>query len=283
MQRPALLVILVFCVVLGIAAPGQSEIVDRVAAVVNGEVITLSMVEDAMNAIWTDPERVPRSQRDALQKLIDHKLKLQEARRMGVIVSEESLSRELADTASRFDSPKELSEMLKQHDITQEDLEENLREQIMVREMVNRKFRLFAEVTEGEAAAFFEQHKEKFLMPEAAPSNRIFFRLTPKADEVAKSAVKKKAEAALKKLKNAADTYASKEGVVDYVLTETPIGYFIIKPSGQSQVRQAIFDEVKEEIKASLLQQKTDDELDIWLKRQRELADIRVKMEFKDQ
>jgi len=270
----------------GIAASGQSEIVDRVAAVVNGEVITLSMVEDAMNAIWTDLQegigdqgsvaRVSRSHEDALQKLIDRKLMLQEATKLGVIVSEQNLSRELAKVASRFGSPEKLSEALRQRGITQEDMEENLREQIKIREMVNRRFRQFLEVTDGDAANFFEQHKEKFVMPETVPSNRIFFQLTPNADKPTKKAVREKAEAVLKELK----TGVSKEGMIDCVLAETPIGYFVIKLSDRRPARQATFDEVKEEIKASLLQQKTNDELEAWLKRQLELADIRVKVEF---
>ncbi len=70
----------IFLTLFGLTAPCQSEIVDSVVAVVNGEPITLSMVEDAMNAIWTEPQDTPGSQQAALQKLIDHKLKLQEAK-----------------------------------------------------------------------------------------------------------------------------------------------------------------------------------------------------------
>jgi parvulin-like peptidyl-prolyl isomerase len=326
MRDSAVSVVLVFWAVLGIVAPGRSEIVDRVAAVVNGEVIALSMVEDAMNAIWTDPQEVPESQQDALEKLIDHKLMLQEAMKLGVIVSEESLSREVTKVASRFGSPEKLSEALRQRGITQEDLEENLREQIKVREMVNRKFRLFAEATEGEASEFFEQHKEEFVMPEAVHLNQIFFGnhdklgnyraasadrdagKMPALPDAAKEAARKRAEEVFKKLKNGADfsRYASEEGTADYVAVdqlipavaaaisrlkvgeisdtiETSIGYFIIKLNDRRPARHASFGEVKEEIKASLLQQKTDDELQAWLKRQRELADIRVKVEFSDE
>ena len=120
----------------GLILPCVSEIVDFVVSVVNDEPVTLSMVEDAMNGIWTEPQDTPRSQQAALQKLIDHKLKLQEARRLGtgVIVSEERLSLEIRKVASRFTSSKEPFEALRQQGISQEYLAEKLVEEIMVQE-----------------------------------------------------------------------------------------------------------------------------------------------------
>jgi parvulin-like peptidyl-prolyl isomerase len=291
---------------LGLITPCWSEIVDYIVAVVNGEPVTLSMVEQAMNAIWTDPQNAPRSQQAALQRLIDHKLKLQEARRLGtdviadVIVSEERLSRELAKVFARFPDPKRASDMLNQQGISQEDLEERLIEEIMIQEMVNRKFRLFVEVTDIEASAFFEQNKEQFMLPETVRLEQIFFQLAPDADGAAKDAVKAEVEKVLKKLRGGDDfsEYASADGIVDYVpveqlvpvvaatvarlevgeiseLIETPAGYFIIRLSDRRSARQATFGEVKTEIRELLVQQKTDAELSVWLKEQREAVDIR--------
>ena len=111
--------------------------------------------------------------------LIDRKLKLLEARKLGVIVSEENLSHELARVASLFDSRAEFSEALQQRGITQEDVEKYLMEEIMIREMVKRKFRLFLEVTDLEAADFFERNRQEFVILEGVNLDRIFFRLPP--------------------------------------------------------------------------------------------------------
>jgi parvulin-like peptidyl-prolyl isomerase len=300
----------------GTVAPSLCDVVDCVMAVVNGEPITLSTVEDAMNAIWTDPQTLPKSRQEALEKLIDHKLKLQEARSLGVIWSEESLSHEVAKVASRFASPKQFSEALLRRGITQEDLEESLIEEIMIREMVSRKFRGFVELTEIEAADFFKRHRDEFMVPETLHFDQIFFQLAgeddPRSD---KERVRKKAEELLNKLRNGADLseYANEiagassstpKGPVDYTivehryvavdqvsipvvaaavsrlkigeisdLVETSAGYFIIKLNDRRPSRRATFDEVKEH----LIQRKADAELEDWLKRQRKLADIRVK------
>ena len=308
MKQLTLWVILALWAVCGLIMPGRCEIVDRVVAVVNGEAITLSMVEDEMNAIWVEPEEVPKSRQDALQSLIDHKLMLQEAIRMGATVSEEGLSIELAKTVSRFPTPDGVSDALWRNGITQEDLEKKLIEIIRVQEMVNRKFRLFLEVTDGEASVFFEQNKERFMMPEAVHLNQLFFPFTPNADEAEKAAVRENVADVFRQLRNDASfsDYADNMGTVDYIPVnqlipiiadavsrmkvgeignpiETPAGYFIIKLNDRRPARQANFDEAKEDIKKILLQQKTDAELADWLKRRRGTANIIVKVRFDDQ
>lgn len=316
MNQNALLAILLLIAVSGITAPGHSEIVDSVVAVVNAEVITLSMVEDAMNAIWVDLQDVPGSRQEALQKLIDHKLELQEARRLGadLVVSKESVSRERARVASHFASPEEFSRALEQRGITYDDLEEFLREGIMIQEMIRRKFQLFVEVTDLEASEFFEQNREKFVVLESVHLNEIFFQLAPGADEATEETVKKRAQEVLEELKGGADfsRYTSAKEGGDYVavdrgyisidtlpdpavaaavsrlqvgesdLTKTPAGYLVVRLNDRRPTRQASFNEVKEEIKASLFRQRVDAEFNAWLTKERKLADIRIKMDFKD-
>lgn len=297
--------------------PCRSEIVDRVVAAINGEPITLSMVEDAMNAIWIDPQNIPKSQQAALDRLIDHKLKLQEARRWGagLIVSEEVLSLEVAKITSRFASPEDASMTLLQQGISQSDLEERLIEEIMVGKMIDRKFRLFVEVTDIEASEYFEQHRESFVIPETVLLFEAFFPLPLDADEESKTTVEKEAKKAFRELKIGASfsEYVSDEGMTDYVsvdqqkivssyerlipvvaaavaklkvgeisdLMETPVGYSIVKLRDRRPERQAFFSDVKDEIKELLLQERTDTELSDWLKEQRKTADIRtlVKLE----
>jgi len=320
MNRIILITTLIFLSLLGTTRSSQCEVVDYIVAVVNREVITLSMVEDSMRAVWVSPEFLPKSQNDAIQGLIDRKLKLQEARRLGIIVSEDELSSEMAMVASRFPSQKEFSEALKQCGITQEDLQASLIEEIMVRNMVKRSFGLFVKESdiEGEALEFFEQNKGKFIIPESVLLSQIFFKLSPDDNdklwkslskgvpgtsplETTKEDVKKKAEEVLDELKNGAEfsKYVNENEKIDYIavdqlipvvaatvskmklgeisgIVETPVGYFIIRLDDRSPSRQATFNDVKDEIKARLRQQKINEELDAWLRKQRETADIRI-------
>ena len=302
MRKFALSAILALSVALGLCTSSPSETVDSILAVVNSEVITLSMVEDAMDAIWTEPQDIPQSRQEALQKLIDHKLMLQEARKRVAVVSAENLANAVVGVVSRFASPEDLSRALRQRGITQEDLEENLVQKIMIQEMIDRKFRLFLEVTDQEATFFFEENKEKYVIPEKVHLYQIFFPFEPDADEAEKAKAKAEAEAVLEELRDGASflQYASAEEMADYVtldrlrpfvataiaplepgeisdLIETPAAYFIFKLNDRRQARRATYEDAKAEIKSYLLQQKTDDELKNWLNDQKNRADIRMK------
>lgn len=299
----------IFLTLLILAALCFAGIVDSVVAVVNGEPVTLSMVEDAMNAIWTGTDNLPKSQESALQKLIDHKLKLQEARRLGadVIVSEERLAREVVNVASRFASQEEATRALEKLGISQKDLEEYLIEEIMIREMIERKFLLFAEVTDIEASTFFEQNKGQFVIAETVLLDQVFFQLPLDADEEARRAKRQAVAEILKNLKEGASfsEYMTAERMNEYVATdqlvpvvaaaieqipvgaisnliETPAGYFIIKLRDRRPERQAVFSDVKTEIKGFLRQQKADEELNAWLENQRKIADIRNLIELEN-
>jgi peptidyl-prolyl cis-trans isomerase SurA len=286
----------------------QPEIVDGIVAVVNGDVITLSMLEDAINAFWDDPNTHPKSKQEALENLVDHTLKLQEAIKLGVSVSEENLALEVAKQVTRFSSQKDFTEALKRRGITQKDLEENLMDEIMIREMVNRKFRIFVEVSDIDASEYYQQHKEELIIPETVYFNQLFFQLNTTDDEEAKT-VKIQAETAFEDIKKGADfskyiqgnneknyiamdvgytsvdeisvpvvaSSISQLGIGESRFIETPAGYFIIRLNDRRPVRQGSFDEAKDEIKNRIAQQKTEVELDAWLKKQRETADVRIK------
>lgn len=312
MRRLVIAVILLSSAIFGVIAPGYPEMVDRLVAVVNGEPITLGMVEDEINVVWSDTQKNPESRREALESLIDHKLKLQEARRLGIMVSEESLSNEVANLAARFASPEEFAKALRQRGITQVDLEEALLKKVMIREMVNRKFLLFVDVTDLDASEYFEQHRDELIIPELVHLDQIFFQLDPNGDEEAKKAVKARAEAALSELKDGVDFSKYTSEKADYIalnysylpvdelpvpvvsaavsqlnagsseLIETPAGYFVIRLNDRRPARQARFDEIKDKIKERLIQQKTEADLKAWLEKQRATADIRIKVSFQD-
>ncbi|MBM3211868.1 hypothetical protein FJZ33_06605, partial [Candidatus Poribacteria bacterium] len=283
----------------------HAEIVDGIAAVVNSDVITMSMLEDNINSFWTDTYNRPKSKAESLEKLIDHILMLQEARRLGISVSEENLALEVAKLVALFPSQKEFDEALKRRGITQKDLEENLIEQIMIRGMINRKFQIFVEVSDLDASEYYENHKDELIIQESIHLKQIFFHLDPTSDEEINVSIKKQAEDLFEDIQSGGDfskyvgdseqkyisvdfgyvdineinipvvaSTASQLKIGESKFIETPAGYFIIKLYDRRPARQPSFDEVKGEIKARITQQKTEAELKDWLLKQRETADI---------
>ncbi|MED5374115.1 MAG: peptidyl-prolyl cis-trans isomerase [Myxococcota bacterium] len=107
MKRALLALALLAPVALTAAQPAQAEIVDRVAAVVNKEVITLSEIYDyagdfieqqVLGAPANDPRR-RAMELDVLDFLIQRQLINQEIQRLGMDVTREELDRAMEDTA----------------------------------------------------------------------------------------------------------------------------------------------------------------------------------------
>ena len=286
----------------------QSELIDYLVAVVNNEPITMSMLEDAMNAFWINPDERPKSPEQALDYVIDHKIKLQEARKLGIFVNEEELKIEMARINSNFSSNDELTKTLKKRGMSLDDLQTKLSEEIMIRKMVERRFGQFIRESEleGEATAFFEQNKAKFIIPESIQMDQLFFKLEPNSDQSLKQKIKNNAEETLEMLKKDSDFlkypnslrtgYISIDqikpielaGIVANMnvgdisgIIETSEGYYIIKLNDRRAARQATFNEVKDQIQAQIRKQKIKADLEAEIKKKREIAEIKIIYQIK--
>jgi len=303
MSKIILFIVIAFLTIFWVVDHSSSEIVDYIVAVVNSEPITMSMLEDAMNAFWVDPETLPKTPKDALDQLIDHKLELQEANRRGIFVTDEELSSEMNRISSKFPTKESFNQTLKQHGMTLEDLQADLNEELVIRKMIERKFGQFIRDSdlEGEATDFFEKNKAKFVIPESVQIDQAFFKLDPNSNSFTKENVRTKAEEALDKIKKGASfseyTSSIRSGYVNVDqlspvelaeavsgmnigeikgLIETPTGYYIIRLNDRRASRQATFNEVKDQIEAQLRQQKIKADLEAELQKQRQTAEIKI-------
>lgn len=298
MKIVTLSIILLFLAI----SPCLSKVTDYIVAVVNAEPITLSMAEYETNALWVEPSSRPKTIEDAIQKLVDHKLKLQEARRRGIFVTENELLNELSKISAKFASSDNLANALNQSAMTLDYLKEKLNENIMIQKMIDRKFGQFIRDSDldGEATNYFEQHKSEFIIPESVLIDQIFFEIKPDSNDIIKETIKNKVEEVLTEIKNVANiskyTNNPKIGYdnIDELnpeikeainslnigqisdIIETKDGYFIIKLNDRRSSRQALFNEVKEQIITKLRLNKIEAELQADLKKQRENADIRI-------
>lgn len=144
----------------------QAELVDRIVATVNIEVITASELSCAVainlrlgNA---DKDRMAL-EATTLGGLINRRLLVQEAHRLAFVeVSEQELNAEVERFAKRFASDKEFSDFLAGLDMTRQELARMLGEQLLVERFVEKKVGLFVRVSRGEAQNYFNEHAAEF-------------------------------------------------------------------------------------------------------------------------
>jgi peptidyl-prolyl cis-trans isomerase SurA len=150
-----------------------AEVIDRIAAVVNRDIITLSDLEreqkfQAANqgkvfAVQGPSEGEERA--EMLQKLVDQDLIRQQIQQFpGIEVSEAEVEKQIAAMVKESGSVQNWEQLLGRLQITQQDLKEHVTWQLQVMKFFDHRFRQFVVVHHGEIESYY---REKFL-PELA-------------------------------------------------------------------------------------------------------------------
>jgi len=193
--------------------------VDRIVAVVNDSIITLSELEEAMAASKIpaeasrlstaslqdkqDPSNQNREStgsssqlwRDTLNKMIEKKLQLQLAKKKGISVSPDELQAALGDIKKRnnFPTDQALKDALATEHISFEQYKEDLKDQLLILKLVNREVRSGILIRDDELLDYYKQHATSFAKPELFKLSQIFFGLPVGAQPATVSEIRAKA------------------------------------------------------------------------------------------
>ncbi|HUJ79199.1 MAG TPA: peptidylprolyl isomerase [Nitrospiria bacterium] len=200
-------------------------LIDRIAAVVNQEVITLSEVQEAVlqQAVALAASRgetkpragdpafaastlTPQAISLQLHRLVDRKLQEEEAAQKGIAVTEAELTRALEDIKmrNRFASDAALASALATEGLTMEQYRRQLRSELLAAKLVSREVRSTVVVAPEEVRRYYDQHQEEFSLPERVKLRQIFF-AAPAGNEEARANKRAKAQTVLDELKRGAD------------------------------------------------------------------------------
>lgn len=157
--------ILWICLWAGVT-PGGAAIVDRIVAQVNQEIITLSELEQAMKylqALHPGQGAGAASEamrRQALEMLIDRKLAKEEAKRLGITVSDKEINQQLEDIKRRngLADDEALAKALAKEGLTLDQLRQQIAEQIQQDRLMYATVRNKVKVPEAEIKRFYELH-----------------------------------------------------------------------------------------------------------------------------
>jgi peptidyl-prolyl cis-trans isomerase SurA len=189
-------------------------LLDRVVALVNKEVITWSDLYKLMEYEATDQvktlneeERMKifkESEPAFLEKLIDMRLQIQEARRLGLGVTPEEVRETIESVKKKYSlTDNALGESLKKEGLTFEEYEKRLSEQIIISKLVNQQIRKKVIVSEEEVKKYMDANKENLSDGEAFKIKQILFK-GPKND-ADKEVIEEKASLIIQRLKAGED------------------------------------------------------------------------------
>jgi len=273
-----------------------SVVVDRVVAVVNDEIITMSDLqrEEALRK-----HEAGRNDRLVLEEMIDRKLQMAAAKRTGMDVTDKELDEAVADIIKRNKMDMlQFTMALSKEGLTLEQYRAELREQITLSRLFNKYVRSGVNVDEAEARAFYQNNPKTYSLPEEIRVRQIFLSLPDKAAPEQAAAVREKAQSVYARAQKGEDfirlvrevsqgATASQDGDLGFMQrgdalpeieeaarplkpgdSSSPFlcagGYNIIKlEEVRTQVRP--FEKVKDEIMKTLYEQKVENTYRSWL------------------
>ena len=196
------------------AVANAAILLDRVVAVVNNEVITWSelykmMDNDAseqMKALKEDERMKVYKKNESLflDKLIDFRLQVQEARRIGMNVSPDEVKEAVENIKKKYSiNDQVFEESLKKEGLSLEEYKKSLADQILVSQFINRQIKNKIVISNKEVNNYIAANKLSVNDNEAFKLRQIFFKM-PK-DDADKKAVAEKADLVEQKLKSGED------------------------------------------------------------------------------
>ncbi len=183
---------------------GADEIVDRIVAVVNDDIVTHMEVEAEMvpyvkrikeAGYTTDVEQdmIYRVRRDVVKKLVDQKLTDQEIKRYNITVSEEDIDNNIEQIkADKKWTDEDIRTALKKEGLSMESYRNELKQQALRSRLVNRAVKSNIVITKEDIAAYYADNMEKFAGEVKYRLRNIIMRVAEGASVAEKAAAKQK-------------------------------------------------------------------------------------------
>jgi parvulin-like peptidyl-prolyl isomerase len=300
------------------AQPVLADTVDQIIAVVNDEAITGGDLAIQIQR-WREDQAqtaaggtaggdgVPATQgeaaeppqevvQQALQRLIEKRLILQEARRAGIAISGDEIAERLQTLRNRFPSEEAFRASLAESGVTREQLKEQIREQLMVERIINDKVRSTIVVSPQEVAQAMKERPELTETGERAWARHLLVRVNDQrsaerakalADELYAKILAGQDFAELAK-KHSEDPRAAEGGALGWVAegdllpeldrlvfslkpgetappVQTRLGYHIVRVEERRSAESLSLSEANGAVYDALFQQKFEEAFRRWL------------------
>ena len=174
-----------------------AAVLERIVAVVNDEVITEQDLELLMapvaaqyRAMYTGSEldeKLKKAHEDFLQKTIEDRLVLSEAKRKQVIVKDDEVDAMMTDVRNKFPDRQIFLKSLSEQGLTEKKLWNRFRDQIVMQKLVNFEARSRVSVSPGEITEYYKAHPDQFSRGERVKLEQILIRVGSRSEEEAKA------------------------------------------------------------------------------------------------
>ena len=198
--------VLIICSVILLCVPVGAEVVDKIVAVVNDEIITLTEFNTAFepylkniedNYKGKDKEAIINQAKESfLKRLVDNLLIEQEAKKagMGIVIKDEEVMDVIRDMmAKKKSNMEDFKKNLAREGTSLESLKKDIRSQMMRIRLLRREIKSKVIVSDEEIGEYYTKKRQDYEGKEAVRLKQIFLAIPAKADKKTKAKIKEEA------------------------------------------------------------------------------------------
>ena len=271
----------------------HGEMIDGIAAVVNGEVITRSELDAAVIS------KKKTDRREVLDELVDEVLFRQILTEAKIEVSDDDLARAIRNVLSQNHiSLEQLKQELAAKGMTYEQYKQQMERDIRQIKFINQTIGQQVKISEQDLRDYFQRHQEKFRAAREAHVAEMVFPLPQPPTQEAFNGAYERANTAVRQsrtnnasfqgndlgminLKDVAPEVASTIGTMQIGDISKPIlteqGFVIVKLIALPNLTSADFEKLRDQIYGALYDERVNEALKAHLDKQREKAYVDIR------
>jgi peptidyl-prolyl cis-trans isomerase SurA len=201
------------------ATSSEGKVIEEIVARVNNEVITRSELEHSKVTAEEDAKQdcqnrctpaqlkqiTEDSQKNALRNLIDQSLLVQRAKDMSISVEPDVIKQlDQIRIENKLDSLESLEKAVESQGLNWEDFKNNIRNGLLTKKVISSEVGSHISIDKEEIQKYYDAHKQDYIRPEQVALRSIEINTAGK-DEAEVAELRKKADTALKRIKDGED------------------------------------------------------------------------------
>lgn len=193
-------------------APAPSAAKDGIVAKVNGKPIFAAELQRAKSAYQSNqpkqqipPEQLKEFDRQALDQLVSAELLYQAGQKLEIKDLDKQVEEKISQGKKRFPTEQDFEKKIKELGMTENDLREYTRRDIVISNFVQQNFASKITVSEEDSKKFYDQNADKFKQPESVRASHVLIGVDSKATDDDKKKAREKIETVRRALAGGAD------------------------------------------------------------------------------
>jgi peptidyl-prolyl cis-trans isomerase C len=300
----SLIAILAILMIASILSSCQKAMPPDIVAQVNGDSITVAEFTAELFPLVEDYQTPPTRQEEVdfknlkkalLDQLIEKKLVLNEAQKMGITVSDDELE-DAFDSIKRSYPQGRFDEMVRD-EAARRQWKESLYQRLLIEKVINRVSQITTPIDEPTLLKYYKKHRSDFMLPEQVRVRQIVVKDRQEAEGLLRRIKRGDSFEELARRHSIGPeaemggdlgffgrgdmpeefdvVFSLKVGETSNVV-QSPYGYHIFQVMARRGQSESSFDEVKEQVRKMLVREEEDESFRDWLKKIKKRAGVRV-------